>query len=202
MSSSRPSRLSRLIPSRLRRIRSLSPLPPPTSDPPDSSAITAVKQTAAASTKATASADLCSQGLEIVAEGASPVVELVDAFRESCGFLLTRSLPSIVAIHGLNGNRKKTWTANNGTHWLRDLLPHDIPNARIFCWGYDARTHASSGISCQYLYDHARSLISELCRKRKLSEVSTVSSFLKLSNGWLIGRNSRWNAQSSLLRIA
>ncbi|OIW32077.1 hypothetical protein CONLIGDRAFT_251504 [Coniochaeta ligniaria NRRL 30616] len=63
----------------------------------------------------------------------------------------------------------RRWTADNGVHWLRDLLPHDVPRARIFCWGYDANTHAGSHVSCQYLYDHARSLISDLCLERKLS---------------------------------
>ncbi|KAF2729360.1 hypothetical protein EJ04DRAFT_395422, partial [Polyplosphaeria fusca] len=75
---------------------------------------------------------------------------------------------SIVAVHGLNGHRDNTWTAANGTHWLRDLLPKDIPNARIFCWGHDANTHGSR-VSCQYLYDHARSLVSDLCLKRRLT---------------------------------
>ncbi|KAF2705194.1 hypothetical protein K504DRAFT_388654, partial [Pleomassaria siparia CBS 279.74] len=75
---------------------------------------------------------------------------------------------SIVAIHGLNGHRDKTWTAANDAHWLRDFLSSDIPNARIFCWGYDANTYGNR-ISCEYLYDHARSLVSDLCLKRKLT---------------------------------
>lgn len=79
--------------------------------------------------------------------------------------------PSIVAIHGLNGHRDKTWTASNNVNWLSDLLPHDIPNARVITWGYDANTHSSSRVSCQYLYDHARQLVSDLCRKRELTEV-------------------------------
>jgi hypothetical protein len=73
-------------------------------------------------------------------------------------------------VHGLNGHRDKTWTAANGVHWLRDLLPHDIPNVRIFCWGYDANTYGD-GVSCQYLYDHARQLVSDLCLKRRLTKV-------------------------------
>ncbi|KAF2469609.1 tetratricopeptide repeat domain-containing protein, partial [Lindgomyces ingoldianus] len=86
-------------------------------------------------------------GLQVVAEGINPIVD-------------------IVAVHGLNGHREKTWTANNGINWLYDLLSADISNARIFCWGYDANTHGSR-VSCQYLYDHARSLVSDLCLKRK-----------------------------------
>jgi len=76
---------------------------------------------------------------------------------------------SIVAVHGLNGHREKTWTADNGVHWLRDLLPEDLPNARVLCWGYDANTHSNSRVSCQYLYDHAKSLVSDLCLERGLS---------------------------------
>lgn len=64
---------------------------------------------------------------------------------------LLSNVISIVAVHGLNGHRDKTWTASNGVHWHRDLLPNDIPNARIFCWGYDANTHGDR-VSCQYLF--------------------------------------------------
>lgn len=81
-------------------------------------------------------------------------------------------VPSIVAVHGLNGHRDKTWTVANGTHWLRDLLPADIPNARVFCWGYDANTHGDR-VSCQYLYDHATQLVSDLCLERRLTKVWT-----------------------------
>lgn len=80
-------------------------------------------------------------------------------------------------MHGLNGHRDKTWTANNGIQWLRDLLPDDIPRARILCWGYDANTHSGSPVSRQYLYDHARNLISDLCRKRKLSSVGDIRNY-------------------------
>ena len=76
-----------------------------------------------------------------------------------------------MAVHGLNGHREKTWTAGNGVHWLRDLLPHDLPGARILSWGYDANTHSGSRVSCQYLYDHAQALVSKLCLERELTEV-------------------------------
>src|SRR5277367_1778039 len=90
----------------------------------------------------------------------------------------TPTFPSIVAIHGLNGHRDKTWTAVNGVHWLRDLLPSDLPHARILCWGYDANTHGER-VSCQYLYDHARSLVADLCLDRRLTNVG-----YKVSNVW------------------
>ncbi|KAF2190539.1 hypothetical protein K469DRAFT_387619 [Zopfia rhizophila CBS 207.26] len=93
------------------------------------------------------------QGLQVVAEGINPIVDIV--------------------VHGLNGHRDKTWTASNGVNWLRDLLPQDLPNARIITWGYDANTHSGSRVSCQYLYDHARSLVADLCLKRQLTKVLT-----------------------------
>ncbi len=78
-----------------------------------------------------------------------------------------------MAIHGLNGHREATWTVN-GVNWLRDLLPLKIPNARIYTWGYDANTHSTSRISAQYLYDHARTLISDLCLKRRMTKVLVI----------------------------
>ncbi|KAI1484454.1 hypothetical protein F5X96DRAFT_664167 [Biscogniauxia mediterranea] len=93
------------------------------------------------------------QGLEVVFEGVNPIVD-------------------IVAIHGLNGHREKTWTAKNGVHWLRDLLPTDLPNARIMCWGYDANTHSTFRTSRLYIHDYGESLLSELNRKRKLTNTS------------------------------
>ncbi|KAI1210264.1 P-loop containing nucleoside triphosphate hydrolase protein [Annulohypoxylon truncatum] len=75
----------------------------------------------------------------------------------------------IVAIHGLNGHRENTWTADNDVHWLRDLLPKDLPNVRILTWGYDANTHASDRVNCQYIYDHARELVGDLTRMRTLT---------------------------------
>src|SRR5450432_1070465 len=42
----------------------------------------------------------------------------------------------IVAIHGLNGDVRRTWTHKNGTFWLQDLLPHAMPGARIFTYSY------------------------------------------------------------------
>ena len=80
-------------------------------------------------------------------------------------------------MHGLNGHCEKTWTAGSGVNgvdsvnWLRDLLPHDLPNARILSWGYDANTHSGLRVSCQYLFDHARTLVSDLCLERQITEV-------------------------------
>ncbi|KAL6408503.1 uncharacterized protein AUP68_08360 [Ilyonectria robusta] len=45
----------------------------------------------------------------------------------------------IIAIHGLNGKAKKTWTdKQSGTFWLEDLLPNAFPTARIMTFGYES----------------------------------------------------------------
>ncbi|KAF2654337.1 hypothetical protein K491DRAFT_679804 [Lophiostoma macrostomum CBS 122681] len=48
----------------------------------------------------------------------------------------------IIFLHGLHGHRKDTWTYKDpdGTEcfWPQDLLPKDLPNARIYSYGYDA----------------------------------------------------------------
>ncbi|CCA76739.1 related to LipA and NB-ARC domain protein-Aspergillus clavatus [Serendipita indica DSM 11827] len=46
----------------------------------------------------------------------------------------------IVAVHGLDGHREETWTTEDGILWLCDLLPSDLPNARILMYEYDADT--------------------------------------------------------------
>ncbi|KAH8744418.1 hypothetical protein F5882DRAFT_497181, partial [Hyaloscypha sp. PMI_1271] len=45
----------------------------------------------------------------------------------------------IVAVHGLNGTARKTWTdEDSGSFWLEDFLPGALPNARIMTFGYDS----------------------------------------------------------------
>ena len=88
---------------------------------------------------------------------------------------LTKVYCSIVAVHGLDGHRERTWTFESGSHnvlWLRDLLPAEIPNARIWTWGYDSRTHSRSHqdhLTIKTLYDHGRQLVIDLDIERRAS---------------------------------
>jgi hypothetical protein len=45
----------------------------------------------------------------------------------------------IVAVHGITGDAYDTWTAVNNILWLKDFLLEDLPEARVFTYGYDAR---------------------------------------------------------------
>lgn len=49
---------------------------------------------------------------------------------------------------------------------------HQIFQMHVYMLGvYDANTHSSSPISSQYLFNHAKALVSDLCLKRKLTNV-------------------------------
>ncbi|KAF8530182.1 hypothetical protein BU17DRAFT_78785 [Hysterangium stoloniferum] len=74
----------------------------------------------------------------------------------------------IVAIHGFDGHREESWTADNGKLWLRDFLPQTIPTARILSYGYDAYTESS--LSEQTLYGHAQDFLARLCMSRKTDD--------------------------------
>ena len=88
--------------------------------------------------------------------------------------------PSIIAVHGLDGDRERTWTAENGKLWLKDFLPADVPRARILTYGFDARTHVVSGtLSLQTLSDHSEEFLRDLCTFR---EISNVDFFLIICN--------------------
>ncbi|ETS83080.1 hypothetical protein PFICI_04956 [Pestalotiopsis fici W106-1] len=51
----------------------------------------------------------------------------------------------IIAICGLGGHAFGSFKERDGTHmWLRDSLPQDVKNARIFIYGYDSQIHGST----------------------------------------------------------
>ena len=74
---------------------------------------------------------------------------------------------SIVFVHGLTGNRETTWTYNKSIFWPRDLLSKELPDARIFTFGYDAdiiRALATAGSNT--IRDHGKSLAQDLSMRR------------------------------------
>ncbi|KAF4503330.1 O-methylsterigmatocystin oxidoreductase [Fusarium agapanthi] len=94
---------------------------------------------------------------------------------------LTSEPVSIVFVHGLMGDRHKTWrgTSSNGVKlepWPKLLLSEDIPRSRILSFGYDARvinTDSASGrIPAESASEHARELVYTLRDFR--SETRTV----------------------------
>ncbi|CAF3451038.1 unnamed protein product [Fusarium graminearum] len=76
----------------------------------------------------------------------------------------------IVAVHGLDGHWKRSWTATNNAFWLQDLLPVEIPCARIFSYSHDSRTRGSETPLDWDISDHATALLTTLSTERRLTQ--------------------------------
>lgn len=70
----------------------------------------------------------------------------------------------VVAVHGLQGDAYETWEHENGSLWLRDFLPVDVPFARIMTFGYDSTVAFSRSVA--KIEDKALELLNRLSRKR------------------------------------
>ena len=78
-----------------------------------------------------------------------------------------------IAIHGLNGDPYKTWTdRETQCLWLRDLLPDDIPGARIFTYGYPS--HVLCSTSTAGVSDYAGTLLAHIESRRVANEQRPV----------------------------
>lgn len=79
----------------------------------------------------------------------------------------------VVAVHGLQGDAYRTWEHDNGSLWLRDFLPADIPNARIMTFGYDSTIACSKSVA--KIEDKALELLNHLSAKRSPAPPGTPS---------------------------
>lgn len=86
---------------------------------------------------------------------------------------------SVVAVHGLNGDRFKTWTTEeSGKIWLKDpeLLPLNLKNSRILTYGYNAAVAAIFGkASSDRILQHAQTLVAELVADREVSSIAQTT---------------------------
>lgn len=80
--------------------------------------------------------------------------------------------PSIVAVHGLNGDAIKSFTSGkNQKFWLgdTDMLPRDLANCRILTFSYPASVAAVFGkTSSETILQHATTLVHELVADRQV----------------------------------
>ena len=76
---------------------------------------------------------------------------------------------SIVFIHGLTGDREKTWkTKSAAAPWPQILLPARVPNARILTFGYDAYVTDWRGmVSKNRIGDHSMNLLTAIATHRE-----------------------------------
>ena len=82
-------------------------------------------------------------------------------------------MPSVVAVHGLNGDPFQTWTSEGSDKmWLKDpdLLPFNLKNSRILTYGYNANVTAVFGkTSSDSILLHAHTLVAQLVADREVS---------------------------------
>ena len=84
-------------------------------------------------------------------------------------------MTSIVAVHGIGAEPIRTWVAND-VQWLSDavMLPRDLPNSRIMCFGYESEWLGKTTIK-QRLPNVADTLLQALKSRRKVRNADTLS---------------------------
>jgi hypothetical protein len=101
---------------------------------------------------------------------------------------------SIVAVHGLGGHWKKTWTGENSKIWLRDFLPDQLVyagvKARVMSFGYNSDTAFSKAVT--NIDDEAEMLLDRLNGYRQTpEEKSRPILFISHSLGGIIMKKVR-----------
>jgi len=90
-------------------------------------------------------------------------------------------LDSVVAVHGIHGDRENTWKTEEtndepGCNWLKDRIYNDYPKSRILTFGYDA-SNAGVGIyAMKRIREKALQLLNDLVELREgLNPVRALS---------------------------
>ncbi|KAK4225755.1 protein SERAC1 [Podospora fimiseda] len=104
---------------------------------------------------------------------AQPSLPTVEEY-ERTGLHLLRDCKNhtvdIVAVHGLDGHWRHSWTAENGVFWLQDLLPDDLPTARIFSFGHDSRSRGTDKPLTFDISEIGKDLVADLVFRRQATE--------------------------------
>lgn len=79
-------------------------------------------------------------------------------------------------IHGLTGGSRSTWLhKESGVYWPVQLLPKDIPTARVLAYGYAADVTKLFGpVSQNTLRNHAENFINDLAAVRDDAEAVSL----------------------------
>lgn len=104
------------------------------------------------------------------------------------------NLSSIIAVHGLGGHWRDTWTGNSTKNWLKDFLPFQLQDAgittRVLSFGYDSDTAFSKAV--MDIDDVAAMLLDRLVGERQTpGEKSRAMIFIAHSLGGIIVKKVR-----------
>jgi hypothetical protein len=80
-------------------------------------------------------------------------------------------LDRLIAVTGLAGRAFGSWQAGNGSMWLRDFLPKNVPGLRTYVYGYPSILFKSQ--STASLSDFTNSFMDDL--KAYLNTFESVS---------------------------
>ena len=94
-------------------------------------------------------------------------------------------------MHGLDSSLGqdgplKTWTADDGTVWPRDVLPKHLPGARVFCYEHTGSVTATTSVAG--VQAHALRLLRllEAQRRHRLDQVPRPVLFIAHGLGGLM----------------
>lgn len=80
----------------------------------------------------------------------------------------------IVFVHGLTGDRERTWTHQSKSEpWPKIFLPPHLSYSRILTFGYDAYVLKRSVAATNQLVDHSTDFLSALTSLRDVTESAT-----------------------------
>ena len=101
---------------------------------------------------------------------------------------------SIIAVHGLGGHWRHTWTAASNKNWLKDFLPLQLQDTgittRVLSYGYDSDTAFTKAVT--NIDDEAAMLLNRLSLKRQsLEEKSRGIIFIAHSLGGIVVKKVR-----------
>ena len=82
---------------------------------------------------------------------------------------------SVVAVHGLHGNREDTWTTDGkddtpGSNWLKDRIFERHPGSRILAFGYDLSKTRQRISAMAGIMEKALHLLDDLVELRRVSD--------------------------------
>lgn len=123
-------------------------------------------------------------GLEELVAPKNPMIEYANFQPYTLNSLL-KTLTSIIAVHGLDGRRRRSWTAKNGAMWLRDFLPKEVKNARILTYGYNVHTRGRHALSDQKIHALGEELITSIAADRTARGV--CASYICCQRSFLTG---------------
>ncbi|KAL2817671.1 hypothetical protein BDW59DRAFT_152466 [Aspergillus cavernicola] len=110
-------------------------------------------------------------------------------------------LIDFVFVHGLNPRARNdhpfhTWTHENGTFWPRDYLPRDIPQTRVFVYGYNSTVTDARTMSTASIKDHANTLLNllDMERNEQMAARAPKIIFVGHSLGGLVIKQALLNA--------